>query len=75
MPRIRCRYIGCVYLEEEYCTASFIDLDPDIGCQSFSQGGDLYDDVDDDWDEDEEDDFEGWEEEDFGEEWLEEDDF
>jgi len=57
MPRIRCHYVDCVYLEGHFCGASLIELDPDDGCLSFTRAD--YD-VDewintefDEWDEDE----------------------
>ena len=37
MPRIRCRYLDCVFLEEGYCGAAAIELDPDAGCLTYSQ--------------------------------------
>ena len=35
MPRIRCRYEDCVYLESGYCTADRIELDPETGCLTY----------------------------------------
>jgi hypothetical protein len=37
MPRIRCHYDDCVFLEEKYCGAAAIELDPDTGCLTYSQ--------------------------------------
>ncbi len=37
MPRIRCRYIDCTYLESGLCGADQIDLDPEMGCLTYSQ--------------------------------------
>jgi hypothetical protein len=37
MPRIRCHYEDCVFLEEKYCGAAAIELDPDTGCMTYSQ--------------------------------------
>ena len=62
MPRIRCRYLGCVYLDDGQCIAPVIDLDPDEGCHTFNQAGDP---LDDSWDEDEE--YEDWEQEELDE--------
>jgi hypothetical protein len=56
MPRIRCAYEGCVYLEGDFCGAEEIDLDLDEGCLTFTQIEDLA--LED----------EDWEEELFGEE-------
>jgi hypothetical protein len=37
MPRIRCNYEGCIYLEGNFCTAAEIELDQELGCLTFSQ--------------------------------------
>ncbi len=37
MPRIRCRYIDCIYLEAGFCSTDQIDLDPELGCLTYSQ--------------------------------------
>ncbi len=34
MPRIRCYYIDCVFIDDGYCGASVIESDPDIGCMT-----------------------------------------
>ena len=34
MPRIRCYYIDCVFIDDGYCGASAIESDPDIGCMT-----------------------------------------
>lgn len=60
MPRIRCRYIDCIYLEEGYCGTSTVELDPDEGCLRYTRIGEVSDD--------------DWEEEEIGEIWDEEDD-
>ncbi len=54
MPRIRCLYFDCMYLDEEFCTAASIEIDPDIGCTTYSQNENelLYEideEDDDDW--------------------------
>ena len=41
MPRIRCHYIDCVFLDDGYCGAAAIELDPDVGCMTFSRADDL----------------------------------
>ena len=48
MARIRCKYIGCAFLDNGICSATTIELDPDEGCLTYSQLGDPFD--DDDWD-------------------------
>jgi len=64
MARIRCKYIGCSYLDQGLCSASLIDLDPDEGCLTFTPIGDPFDDDEDDWEEDELDGYEEWDDED-----------
>jgi hypothetical protein len=75
MPRIRCHYIDCVFLDDGYCGAAAIELDPDVGCMTFSRADDLE--VDDEWEDDDEEGDE-WEEiepdEDEDELWLDDDD-
>jgi hypothetical protein len=51
MPRIRCHYEDCVFLEEGYCGAAAIELDPEMGCQTYSRADDAAADED-EWDED-----------------------
>ncbi len=41
MPRIRCHYAGCVFLEEGYCSAAVAEIDPDEGCRTFSPEGEM----------------------------------
>jgi hypothetical protein len=36
MPRIRCHYIDCVFLEGGYCGASTVEIDPDEGCMTYT---------------------------------------
>jgi hypothetical protein len=75
MPRIRCHYIDCVFLDDGYCGAAAIELDPDVGCMTFSRADDLE--VDDEW-EDDDDEVDEWEEiepdEDEDEIWLDDED-
>lgn len=75
MPRIRCHYIDCVFLDDGYCGAAAIELDPDVGCTTFSRADDLE--VDDEW-EDDDDEIDEWEEvepdEDEDELWLDDED-
>jgi hypothetical protein len=37
MPRIRCRYEDCVFLEAGFCTSERIELDPEMGCLTYQQ--------------------------------------
>jgi hypothetical protein len=40
MPRIRCHYEDCVFLEEGYCGAAAVEIDPDSGCMTYQRGED-----------------------------------
>ena len=58
MPRIRCHYVDCVFLDDGYCSAAAVEVDPDMGCMTYSRAADAE--VEDEWedaevDEDEED--------------------
>ena len=71
MPRIRCHYLDCIFLDEGYCSAAAVEIDPDTGCATYSPSEDS---VDDDWEEDE---MEEWEDESEGEEddlWMDDED-
>ncbi len=35
MPRVRCWYVDCLFLDNGYCTASRIELDPEEGCLTY----------------------------------------
>ena len=69
MPRIRCRYMDCIFLEENFCGAAAIELDPDAGCLTYSQSEEAV--TEEEWEEDELD--EDWENEEEGFEVEEED--
>ena len=71
MPRIRCHYLDCIFLDEGYCSAAAVEIDPDTGCATYSPSEDA---VDDDWEEEE---LEEWEDEGEGDDddlWLDDDD-
>lgn len=36
MARIRCHYTDCVFLDEGYCSAAAVEIDPDRGCATYS---------------------------------------
>jgi hypothetical protein len=76
MPRIRCHYIDCVFLDDGYCGAAAVEFDPDVGCMTYSRADDA--DVEDDWDEEEEE-LDDWEEIDVDDEeedvWLDDEEF
>ena len=62
MPRIKCHYADCVFLDEGYCSAAAVEIDPDTGCATYSPSDAV---AAEDWDEEE---GEEWEEEDGEEE-------
>jgi hypothetical protein len=72
MPRIRCHYLDCIFLDEGYCSAAAVEIDPDTGCATYSPSEDAAD--DEEWEEEE---LEDWEEDSAEEEdelWLDDDD-
>ena len=62
MPRIKCHYIDCVFLDEGYCSAAAIELDPDTGCATYSPSDEAV--AEEEWEEEEEE----WEEDESDEE-------
>jgi hypothetical protein len=58
MARIRCHYLDCVFLDEGYCSAAAIEIDPDSGCMTYSPNAEAA--TEDEWEEEE--DLEEWEE-------------
>ena len=71
MPRIKCHYMDCVFIDEGLCSAAAVEIDPDTGCATYSPTEAVAADGWDDEDElDELEEEEGKEEDD---EWLEED--
>jgi len=70
MPRIKCHYIDCVFLDEGYCSAAAIELDPDTGCATYSPSDEAaaaeeWEEEEEEWEEDEaeDEDDELWEDE------------
>jgi len=63
--------MDCVFIDEGYCSAAAVEIDPDTGCATYSPSEDG--DIDDDWEDEE---LEEWEE--GGEEdddlWIDDDD-
>ena len=77
MPRIRCHYVDCINLEERYCGASRIEIEPEDGCLTYAQ----FDAVaTEDWDEEdleemlEDDDESLYSDDDLDDDWLSADD-
>ena len=50
MPRIKCHYVDCVFIDEGYCSAAAVELDPDTGCSTYSPSEEAAE----EWEEDEE---------------------
>ena len=75
MPRIRCHYVNCVFLDDEFCGAPSVVVDPEEGCLTYKQASALQPES---WDDDDSTPEEGWEDMGFEEEeddlWLEEGD-
>jgi hypothetical protein len=65
MPRIRCHYTDCVFVDDGYCSAAAVELDPDTGCATYSPNEES-DSKGEDWEE--EDELEEWDEEEIEEE-------
>jgi len=64
--------MDCIFLDEGYCSAAAVEIDPDTGCATYSPSEDA---IDDDWDDDEElDEWESDSEEDDDELWIDDDD-
>jgi hypothetical protein len=74
MPRIRCHYLDCVFLDDGYCSAAAVEIDPDAGCMTYSPTAESN--AEDDWEDEEEmeewEDLEGEEEEE-EDMWIDED--
>ena len=69
MARIKCHYSDCIFVDEGYCTAAAVELDPDEGCLTYSPGEGA---AAEEWDEEESDE---WEEDETEEdEWLDDED-
>ena len=73
MPRIRCHYMDCVFVDDGYCSAAAVEIDPDTGCATYSPSEEAA--AESDWDDDEE--LEEWEDDEVEEEdelWEEDED-
>ena len=77
MPRIRCHYLDCVFLDDGYCSAAAIEIDPDTGCMTYSRAD--YTESNEEWEGDEAEEMDEWDEMDEEEEddeiWLDEDEY
>jgi hypothetical protein len=59
MPRIRCHYADCVFIDDGYCSAAAVEIDPDTGCATYAPVDGPSN--EEDWEDEEE--LEEWEEE------------
>jgi hypothetical protein len=70
MPRIKCHYVDCVFLDEGLCSAAAVEIDPDTGCGTYSPA----DGVATEWEDEDEAEWEEEEEEEDDDLWEEEED-
>jgi len=52
MPRVRCFYEDCIFVDEGYCSAAIVEVDPNEGCLTYKPAGEYLETVADDWDDD-----------------------
>ena len=66
MPRIKCHSIDCVFVDEGYCSAAAVEIDPDTGCNTYSPSEDMEDEWEEEseWEEEEEEEDDLWDEDD-----------
>lgn len=65
MPRIKCHYVDCIFVDEGFCSAAAVEIDPDTGCNTYSPSEAIEED---EWEEEE------WEDEEEDDTWEEDDD-
>jgi len=70
MPRIKCHYVDCVFLDEGLCSAAAVEIDPDTGCSTYSPSEEAAT----EWEDEEELEWEEEEEEEEDELWEEDED-
>ena len=72
MPRIRCHYMDCIFIDEGFCSAAAVEIDPDTGCATYSPSeGGLGEEV---WEDEELEEWEDEEAEEDDELWLDDED-
>lgn len=52
MPRIKCHYVDCVFIDEGICSAAAVEIDPDEGCKTYTPAEGVAE--EEEWDEDDE---------------------
>jgi hypothetical protein len=63
--------MDCIFIDEGYCSAAAVEIDPDTGCATYSPSEDAID--DDDWDDEDLDEWEA-DSEDDDDLWIDDDD-
>ncbi|HSM24988.1 MAG TPA: hypothetical protein VK856_09020 [Anaerolineaceae bacterium] len=58
MPKIRCHYEDCEFLDDGFCSAALIELDPDKGCLTYQPSADSI--TEETWDNDDDDEADEW---------------
>ena len=72
MPRIKCHYTDCVFLDEGYCSAAAVEFDPDTGCATYTPSDEAA--AKENWSEEESEEWEEEEEDEEEESWDEDED-
>jgi len=72
MPRIKCHYVDCVFIDEGICSAAAVEIDPDEGCKTYSPAEETA--ADDEWDDDDAEEWEDDDADDTDDEWADEED-
>jgi hypothetical protein len=54
VTRVRCQLDECVFWHEGFCSSEEIELDPELGCLTLMKNGDLEEDEEKEWSDDEE---------------------
>ena len=72
MPRIRCHYMDCIFIDEGFCSAAAVEIDPDTGCATYSPSEDSL--ADEEWDDEDIEEWDGEGEEEDDDLWLDDDD-
>lgn len=75
MPRIKCHYADCVFIDEGLCSAAAVEFDPDTGCVTYSPTDGAAANDEDEWDDEEETEWEEEDSDDEDDDWEEEDEF
>jgi hypothetical protein len=70
MPRIKCHYVDCVFIDEGYCSAAAVEIDPETGCATYSPS----EESEEEWEEEEELEWEEDDEEEQDDMWDEDED-